>query len=204
MVVEESFKLNHSNTHLKIYLDFLNLVVLQPREINTSNLVFLLLVLTSSKRAPKDQILKSVSNNLIWLETIWLINEPLISSLENIWRECIASKLLSKHTIIFLLWWGTQHIHDSSEVLWLTELNTTSTACQGMRYFSDVEHMWPLFQPCNRCTHVLDGGHCYYICKQKCAEVHIIIMKIMISRASWHFIFVVKFLSVMEIFKRFP
>lgn len=50
LVVAESFKPNHSNTGIKIYLDFLKLVTLLPRRTNVFNLVFLLLVLTDSEQ----------------------------------------------------------------------------------------------------------------------------------------------------------
>lgn len=50
LVVAESFKLNHSNIGIKMYLDFLKLVTQLPRRTNVFNLVFLLLVLTDSEQ----------------------------------------------------------------------------------------------------------------------------------------------------------
>lgn len=50
LVVAESFKLNHSNIGIKMYLDFLKLVTQLPRRTNAFNLVFLLLVLTDSEQ----------------------------------------------------------------------------------------------------------------------------------------------------------
>lgn len=50
LVVVESFKLSHSNTDIKMYLDFLKLVTLLPRRTNVFNLVFLLLVLTDREK----------------------------------------------------------------------------------------------------------------------------------------------------------